>query len=107
MKRQIKTIINKEKSLKHIQLCGGNISAACRNGCFSRTQIYEWLKIDECYRNKFIDVFARIQKFSECKLLGKATQGDTKALIALAKMSTKQLLLMSSVSEKNIYTRNF
>lgn len=98
MKRLIKTTINKDKSLKHIRLSGGNISAACKNGCFSRTQVYEWLKIDECYRSKFIDVFERIQKFSEYKLLVKAKQGDTKALIALAKMSTKQLDLLSSVS---------
>ena len=98
MKRQIKTMINKQKSLKYIRLSGGNISVACRNGCFSRTQIYEWLKVDEDYRGKFIDVLERIQKFTGCKLLSKAKEGDTKALIALAKMSTKQLNLLSSIS---------
>jgi hypothetical protein len=89
MKREARTSFNKARSLKFIAMASGNILLACKNSNLSRTQIYKWQNDDPIYRERLEKVFNGIEMFCESKLLIKAMNDDTKAMIRLLDKSLK------------------
>lgn len=90
-----RTLINKAKVLRSLKQYVGNVQQACRAVNISKSQFYEWIKKDEVFAKKVLDVHRGIHEFTLVRSIEKLQNMNFNELARLKNKSQKRVKKMS------------
>ncbi|HVW97171.1 MAG TPA: hypothetical protein VHA56_14465 [Mucilaginibacter sp.] len=91
MKKQLRTILNQEKTLNHLKMAKGKVAEAGITAGISRSQIYKWIKTDNDFRAEVKTVYSNLNLYAKSKLLKIEIDNDRDALLRLKKFMDKKI----------------
>ena len=90
-----RTLINKAKVLRSLKQHAGNVQQACRAVNISKSQFYEWIKKDEVFAKKVLDIHRGIHEFALVRSIDKLQNMNFNELTRLKYKSQKRVKEMS------------
>jgi hypothetical protein len=85
-----RTIDNKAKALQVIRLNKGIIAPALKSVGISRTQFYQWLKIDKLFESRYQNILDEVQMLLISKIANQVQKQNPKAYVRLIKCVLKK-----------------
>jgi|TARA_Y100000310_G_scaffold90528_3_gene87831 ACT domain-containing protein len=82
----------------------GNITEACKAANINRSSYYDWLEMDDKFKNAVDEVKETLLDFTESKLMENIQNNDTKAIIFKLKCHGKKRDYVERVEQKQEIT---